>query len=471
MLWACVHLPHLAIDSVLRRHPDADRPLVLVTGGANRREIATVNRPAHDAGLRPGQRLAAAQALLADFTVVDYNESEVARCQEFLAAWAYRYSSEVVGGWPGCIVFEAERSFAIFGRWEKFQARLREDLVELGYRHRIALAPTPRSARVLAGVRDGLAVEDRDALSGVLGRVPVTRGHLPEDVGDRLHQMGVRHLRQVFALPRDAMRRRFGSDLLDHLDRMLGRAPDLLEHYQPPDRFDIRVELSYEVENHFALMFPVRRMTADLATYLAGRDGGVQDFVLQLEHEDKPPTDVTVGLLAAERDPGMLFELTRGRLEQAKVPAPVVALRLIAQHLPPFVPEGRDLFDDRPVQAVPWTQLRERLRAKIGPDGVYQITPTVDPRPEHAWARCTAPKPIAPLDRPPRPTWLLERPIPLHDRHIEVVSGPERIETGWWDDGDTRRDYYVLRTSSGQQAWAFTSVGERGPWMVHGWFA
>lgn len=471
MLWACIHLPHLAIDSVLRRHPDADRPLALVAGGQNRREIVTVNRPAFDAGLRPGQRLAAAQALLSNFVAVDYDEADVARCQEFLGAWAYRYSSEVYAGWPGCILLEAQRSFAIFGQWLKFQVKLREDLVGLGYRHRVALAPTPRAARVLAGVRDGLAVEDGQALAGVLGRVPVTRGHLPDDVGDRLHRMGLRHLRQVFALPRDAARRRFGSDLLDHLDRMLGRAPDLLDYYQPPDRFDMRVELSYEVENHMALMFPVRRMTADLATYLAGRDGGVQNFELQLEHEGRAPTAVPVGLLAAERDPAMLFELTRGRLEQASVPAPIVALRLIAQHLPPYVPEGRDLFDDRPAQAVPWMQLRERLRAKVGADSVYQVAPTVDPRPERAWTQSPAAKPVPDLDRPPRPTWLLERPIPLHDRHIEVLSGPERIETGWWDDGDARRDYYVLQTSTGQRAWAFTSVGERGPWMIHGWFA
>lgn len=46
---------------------------------------------------------------MANFTGVDYNESEVARCQEFMAACAYRYNSEGGGGWPGCVVFEAER--------------------------------------------------------------------------------------------------------------------------------------------------------------------------------------------------------------------------------------------------------------------------------------------------------------------------------------------------------------------------
>src|SRR3546814_3568859 len=75
------------------------------------------------------------------------------------------------------------------------------------------------------------------------------------------------------------------------------------------------IELGYEVESHQALLFPLRRLVGDLATYLSVRDGGVQRFVLRLEHE-QTHTDVVVGLLAAEREPGVLFELTRSRLEQ-----------------------------------------------------------------------------------------------------------------------------------------------------------
>ena len=44
----------------------------------------------------------------------------------------------------------------------------------------------------------------------------------------------------------------------------------------------------------------------------------------------------------------MLFELARGRLEQARIPAPVRGFRLVAEELPPFVPAGRELFDERP---------------------------------------------------------------------------------------------------------------------------
>ena len=52
-----------------------------------------------------------------------------------------------------------------------------------------------------------------------------------------------------------------------------------------------------------------------------------------------------------------------------------------------------------------------------------------------------------------------------------ILAGPERIESGWWDGGDMRRDYYVVQTREGQRAWAFLVPGSNDGWMLHGWFA
>lgn len=472
MLWACIALPQLALDGVLRRRADPAAPLALVGGPAQLRTLHAVNAAAAAAGLRAGMRLIAAHALMPDVTTVDYDTTAEARCQRFLAAWAYRHSSLVSAQWPGCLVLEVRASFGLLGAWPRIEARLREELAALGFAHRIAMAPTPRAARVLAGLRDGLAVEHPAAMRDMLDRMPVRRALLPDDAGERLHRMGLRDLRSVRTVPGDSLRRRFGRPLLEYLDRLYGQADDPLAYYAPPDHFDSRIELECEVESHTALLFPLRRMLGDLCTCLSIRDGGVQRFVLRLEHEDAH-TDVEVGLLAAERAPGMLFELARGRLERVRLERPVLAMRLLARELPPFVPVTRDLFDVRPRQALPWPQLRERLRARLGDTSVHRVTPTGDPRPERAWRRLdgeTEPVGQAPA-RPPRPLWLLPKPIPLRDPRLRIVSGPERLESGWWDGDEARRDYYVLETSQGQRAWAFAPPGEQGGWMLHGWFA
>ncbi len=474
MLWACIVLPQLALDSVLRRLPEPEKPLALVSGPAHLRSLHAVNAAAAHAGLKPGMRLSAAHAMFSEVVTVEHDPKAEAHWHRFLAAWAYRHSSLVSAQWPGCLVLEARASFRLLGPWPQFEARLRDELTALGFSHRIALAPTPRAARVLAGLRDGLAVTSADAMHEMLDRVPVRRAVLPDGAGERLQRMGIRTLGALRVMPRDALRRRFGVELLAHIDRLHGHADDPLHYYAPPDHFDSRIELGYEVEHHTALLFPLRRLVNDLCTYLSIRDGGVQRFVLRLEHEEGH-SDVDVGLLAPERDPRMLFDLTRNRLERVALSKAVVAVRLLARELPPFVPASRDLFDTRPQQSLPWPQLRERLRARLGDASVYRVAPSGDPRPERAWRRagsaedaaCRADAP----PRPPRPAWLLQRPQALRGHGLRIVSGPERLESGWWDGADARRDYYVIETAQGQRAWAFAPVGEQGGWMVHGWFA
>lgn len=469
MLWACILLPHLALDGVLRRRPPSDEPLALVTGHAQARSLYAVNDAARAAGLRPGQRLAAAQALLARFESVEYDPAAAERWHRLLAAWAYRYSAEVAL-WPRAIVLEVSKSLGLFGPWPEFERKLRHDLAELGFRHRIALAPTARGAHVLAGMQDGLAITTPDALHSALLSIPVGKARLPAQVAESLAGMGLRTLGQVLRAPRDGLRRRFGDELIEHLDHLTGATQEVLPFYRPPDRLDLGMEWTHEIEHVEALVFPLRRLAGDLAAYLAGRDGGVQRFMVRLVHRDGSSTDVNVGLLAPERDAAMLFEHARGRLERTTLPQPVVAMRLVAHELPPFVPAGRDLFDTRPAHALPLEQLRERLRARLGDGAIHQLRASTDPRPEYAQTRDMHAEFVGTPAPLPRPTWLLDTPIPLRGPPPRILAGPERLETGWWD-GDLRRDYYVVEIAQGQRAWVFCGIGEQGPWMLHGWFA
>lgn len=475
MRWACLLLPQLAIDGVLRRQVDPKAPLALISGPAQRRVLHAINPAARALGLRPGMPLAAAQALGGGFAMVEHDPRDDERWRQLLAAWAYRFSSMVSTDLPHSIVLEVGHSLQLFGPWPRLEMQMREELKLLGFRHHLVAAPNPYAARVLANVHDGLAVGDNTLLNA-LGQLPVERAGLSPDVARSLSRMGLRKLRQVFALPRDAINRRFPRDVLQHLDRLRGEeAP--LTWYQPPDVFEGRIEFEHEVESSQALLFPLRRLTADLAAFLAGRDGGVQRFTVVLEHDritgnGTAHSEVEVGLLAAERAPAMLFELARGRIEQAQVPAPVRGMQLIARELPPFVPAERDLFDPRPQQAVPWTQLRERLRARLGDAAVESIGWLPEHRPERV---VTGEQPLPRTATVPallRPGWLLPQPMPLRDRVQRVLAGPERIESGWWDDEDVRRDYYLVETTQGQRAWAFRVAGEQaGPFMLHGWFA
>ena len=471
MLWACVLLPQLALDGVMRRRTNADEPLALLSGTPQRRILQAVNPAARALGLRPGQSLTSAHAMVRDFATAEFDPAETERWHRLLAAWAYRFSSQVSLKYPRVLMMEVESSLGLFGPWPVFEARLRAELNALGFSHRIVVAPNPVAARMLANVHDGLAVTCSDSLKRVLEQMPVDRIGLTRETATAFTRMGLRNLQQVLGLQRNSLARRFPAQVLQHLDTLLGERPVALEFYTPPDYFDVRIELNFDVESHQALLFPLKRLISDLAMFLGGRDSGVQRFNLHLEHVEGADTLVPVGLLSAERDSAMLFELARGRLEQIQVPSPVRAVRLHARDLPPFVPAHRELFDERPQQSLPWEQLRERLRARLGDESVSGLRLRADHRPECAWQTDpeTRVRPSAP--KVPRPGWLLSQPSPLPEAGTRILAGPERIESGWWDGGDVRRDYFLVETRTGQRGWAYRTVGEGGDLLLHGWFA
>jgi len=474
MRWACILLPQLALDGVLHRCVDPDGPWVLVAGSSQRRTLHAINPAARALGLRRGMALAAAQALARNFAIAEYDPEDETRWHRFLAGWAYRFSSQVSLQFAHALVLEIRGSLGLFGPWPRFEAQLREELTALGFHHRIVAAPNPLAARVLANVHDGLAVGEGEPAWRALGQLPIQRAGFAPDVATAFARMGLRTLQQVWGLPRDGLVRRFPVEVLRHLDELRGKREPAWHGYRPPDHFDLRIELGYEVESSQALLFPLKRLVADFAVFLSGRDGGVQRFALHLEHDGHARTMVPVGLLAPERDAALLFEFARGRLEQVQLPAPVRAITLRADDLPPFVPVHRELFDARAQQEMPWEQLRERLRARLGEKAVCGLQAHADHRPEHGSlstpaipAKCEPSFGIAPGLRP---GWLLPRPVLLRGPAPCLLVGPERIESGWWDGGDVRRDYYIARLSTGQCAWVFRPVGG-GDFMLHGWFA
>jgi protein ImuB len=485
MLWACIVLPQLALDSVLRQHPVPARPLAVVAGPSARQRVHAANAAAMALGVHAGQALSAALLCCPTLAQHAFDLQACQRSKELLAAWAYRYSAQVSTSLPDAIALEVQHSFAVLGSWPRIEARLRAELAQLGFQHRIALAPNATAAWVLAGHQDGLALSTSEATWRALRAVPTVKARLPESTANALAQVGLTTLGKVFAVPRPALGRRYGSSMLTHLDRLMGQAPEPLILYRPAPVFDGQIELPSEISSMQALLFPLRRLTADLAAFLQGRNGGVQRFVLTLKHANNvPDTDINVGLLGAVRAPELLFTVSKARLENLRLPAPVRALNLLANELPELLPAAQPLFDDAAQNAHSLLALCESLRARLGDDAVYALAATCDHRPEKSWQRIPlihhntstprANKPAPALMSAavlPRPTWLLATPKPLIETPLRVIAGPERIESGWWDSFDVQRDYYVLETPLGQRAWAFCAPGTVGPFMLHGWFA
>ncbi|UXI68754.1 Y-family DNA polymerase [Tahibacter amnicola] len=480
MLWACLHFFELPLAAVFATAGTAEavtddvasepaQPQAVYEGPRQRPVIALANAPAQAQGVRRGQSLPAASALCAQVTLRPRDPAGERQLLDLLAAWAYGYSAQVSRFEDHSLLVEVGASLRLFGGWSSLERQLRADLQQLGYAHRMAVAPVAAAASVLARISDGVAIVHDAPLRTALRRVPLPFCGLDAKAVECLTGIGLTRLCDVLALPRAELTRRIGVDGVRWLDRLQGRAPETLPLYRPPDRFARRIELDGRVDSWPALLFPLRRLVRELALYLDLRDSSVEHFHLLLEHEQRAATQVPVTLLTARRDADGLFEFCRGRLERVSLAAEVSAISLVAEDLPPFQPRHGDLFDVRREQSLDWPDLADRLRARLGDGAVRQLAVGHDHRPELAWHYGAAGRLDPPL-RGPRPLWLLRRPIVLRPDPARILAGPERIESGWWE-ADARRDYYIVQTRDGQRAWAFLPAGAYSGWMLHGWFA
>ena len=99
--------------------------------------------------------------------------------------------------------------------------------------------------------------------------------------------------------------------------------------------------------------------------------------------------------------------------------------------------------------------IADRLRARLGEGGLAGLAPQPDHRPEKSWRWVEPGTPTGCTDERPRPTWLLPEPRPCRRDNLRLEDGPERIEAGWWDEQDCRRDYFVARDRHGRRLWVF----------------
>jgi protein ImuB len=263
------------------------------------------------------------------------------------------------------------------------------------------------------------------------------------------------------------------------LDRLAGRVPDPRLAYQPPARYHARLELPAEAEGVEAILFPLKRLLAEMEGTLRGRGAGVQELDLHLEHGGKRHTRLGLSFATPEREAEFILAIAREKLGRLKLAAPTIGLRLAAERLLPFAPREETWLPGREERAVGRVRLIERLAARLGPGRVFGIALADDHRPERGWKTPPAASSRASFDGGPRPAWLLHRPQrlvagsegPMLQGALRLLAGPERIETGWWDGEPVSRDYFVAANAAGETAWIYRERRDPGAWYLHGLFA
>ncbi|MEP6944109.1 MAG: DNA polymerase Y family protein [Betaproteobacteria bacterium] len=513
MLWTCLHFPDLPLHVFARA--DARGRGTVVSSVSHRPDVICANRAAQRRGIVAGMSIAAALALDGELSIHLRDERAEALALSNIALWAGQWTPTISIEPPACVLLEISGCLNYFGGLQALHERIHGGLGVLGFPATIAIAPTPLAASLFARAGRRVTIASSAALAAAfaaaLDDLPIAllaeRGRA-RDVIETLSGLGARTLGDVRALPRDGVARRFGQWLLDEIDRAHGRLPDARALFVAPERYEGQIELPSPVSETEALLFAVKRLVVELAGFLQGRGAGVTRLRCDLVHDDAPPTSIVQGLSATRRVEHIMNVL-RERLGRESLPSRVEALRLVSEETAPLAAKEGDFFAAVNKEGEAGAQLVERLRARLGEDAVRSLAMHADHRPERAqaWGSATlsmtttpaalakrridaalpnaspspklssCPKGAMSPDALPSPTtrplWLMTEPRALEGEpasaQLRLLSGPERIESGWWDGGEIGRDYFVGRDEQGETLWLYRDRG--GRWFVHGVFA
>ncbi len=490
--WIAAHVPQLSLLAL----PPASHagPQVVVDPGDPHQRILDADALAGEAGVRTGMTLGAALAAAPGILPRARDEARERELLQRLAAVAARFTPQVAIEPPDGLVLEIKPSVNLFGGLRPLCRLLREAcradawLAQARVEPHFTLAPIALAALAAARAGARCFITDPTVLAARLKPLPIGVLRWPAEHNERLAAMGVRTLGELLRLPRAGFARRFGPALLADLDRLLGKRADPRARLRPRERYRGALDLDHEIEDHERILQALAPLLGELEQFLRVRQRGITALQCRFHHYRAAPSHCTLRLAAPEASAERFTQLLRERLATVMLPEPVrrCELRggaltqrtLVSRHLWSPGEHGHANTGEMPA-------LVEQLRARLGAEAVYGIRRVAEHRPEKAWRvsepsleQVAAVETGEALAHDPfgRPTWLLASPValeaprgrPRHGGPLELLTGPERIESGWWDGGDLRRDYYVARDPQGARLWIYRE-GTRG-WYLHGIF-
>jgi protein ImuB len=488
-LWFCIYLPNLPLEAC--GPDDANRIVVEEQQGVHR--VLLAGERARAAGVLPGQSPNAALALLPGLEVEERDEVREQQVLELLATWLEQFSSFVSIAGSNVLLLEIAGSLRLFGGLRSLRQQVAIGLEAQGFAASLAIAPTPLAATWLARGRRRACVREPANVVAALRKLPLSCLEWPPVVTESLAGMGVGNIGECLRLPREGFARRFGAQRLLELDRALGRLPDPRTAWRAPERFCADFEMTEEQSDREFLLEICRELLEAHEKFLLARQLGTQRLLFTFFHLKAKATSLPLGGARADRSARHWFELLRLRFEQLSLPEAVIAIRLRGGNTQALHTEsGRLAFQGRAPreQYYSMTQLAERLAARVGNECVHGVNAVADHRPHYAWssrdlfAARASDALIEVRHGFKRPLWMLPEPKrlttrdghPLHHGRLKLLAGPERLETGWWDEDSIARDYYTAVSPRGTNLWVFRSrhrhderSNEPG-WYLHGIF-
>ncbi len=483
-LWFCAYLPNLSLEA---SGPSKDARVVVEEQHGIHRVLLTCPK-ASAAGIQPGQSANAALALLPTLHIEERSTLREQQAVERLATWLEQFTSVVCIAGRNVLLLEIAGSLRLYGGLLSLRQQVTAGVAQQGFEASLAIAPTPLAATWLARAGRRACVRESSNIARVLRGLPLGCLDWPASICDSIRGMGATSVGDCLRLPREGFARRFGSQRLLELDRALGRLPDPRASWRAPERFCADYEMTEEQSDREVLLAICHELLLSLERFLLTRQLGTQQLRFSFFHLRAPATQLFLGGAEFEHRAEHWSDLLRIRFERVVLPEAVIAVRLQGgRNQAMQTASGRLALHGKTngqARRYSMVQLAERLAARVGRQAVQSVTTVAEHRPQRAWRLqgLSGDRVVTTLSAIRRslcrPLWMLPEPTllpaeqgyPLLRGRLTLLEGPERLETGWWDDDGIARDYYTAMNPQGLRLWVFRNRSRASTWYLHGFF-
>jgi len=538
--------PRLAAERVLRvERGTITGPFAVVATQSNTQTLASLSPQAEAEGLRVGQPLRDAQAVCPGLITRPADPMNEAAFLGRLSRWAGKFTPFVAHEPPAALMLDITGCAHLFGGEEGMQDILQSECAALDLSVQTGIADTPGAAWALArfagqasqAVHSGDAIDQEARATRsraarrhwtrggaaprrmtshtaptiappgetrqTIGPLPIAALRLPAATATNLARLGVRRIDDLGGLPRAALVRRFGRDVVKRLDQALGVEPEPITPARPIITFATRLSLPEPIGLEIDIMAAIDRLLPPFCARLKLHGKGARHIRLEIFRTDHSSQRIEAGLARPSDDPDRIRPLIALKLAEIDPGFGIDIIRLEASTTEPLHP----VQHAGPESAMTATHRRAdgsaaledmitRLGGRIGLEAITRLHPADSHIPEKtatimaaAWSD---PATAWPPSDTPRPLVLF--PPELVDTsdtarfpatfrwrrrefHTASATGPERISPEWWlNDRNWYsgvRDYWRLETKTGERLWLFFAHGGQmsGGWFCQGIFA
>ena len=481
-------------------------PIIIYEKSKGALLIRALDKAAVRSGFYHGQTLADARAIDPSLVALESDPAEEAENFKRLAEALMHYSPIVAIQASGEVFIDITGCQRLFGGERAILDDLKIRIQRIGYSVKSAIADTAGAAWALARYGNG-GIIDNQTHKIAIAKLPVEALRLPVKLSNRLRQLGLKTIGQLYGMPRTPLTARFTRELLLRLGQALGTEAEPLVSIIPAPLYYAEQKVAEPISTIGAVKLAMEPLTKSLAEQLSKDAVGARCFDLALFRVDNQVLHVQINASSPARDSGHLMRLLENKFDDLHNDYDAgfgfELIRLSAFEVCPLSIKqrtslGRD--SDKETQQETLTEIKDRLSNRLGAESVCRIYFRDTHLPERASFFGAVMKSFDgqkyDYDRKERPVKLLPRPeqidviaevpdappVQFNWRRVSYAvarsNGPERIADEWQRKAKTgmTRDYYRVETPDGRRYWLFREglykIETTTPrWFLHGFFA